>query len=182
MSGIVGDIVEPYAAALMSVAQSHDLTEDFGHQMRSLVGLLEESADLQEFLANPVIPRDDKKAVINRVVGEEVNPYLRNFLMLLVDRGRIIFIAEIGKQYLTLLRKLNQTVLAEVTSAVELNDDQKRVVVEKIKSLTGARDVELETSIDSELLGGVIIQVGHQVFDASLRGQLRRIGMSLSAG
>ncbi|MGC9524413.1 MAG: ATP synthase F1 subunit delta [Limnospira sp.] len=181
MSGIVGEIVEPYAAALMSVAGSHDLTEDFGHQMRSLVSLLDESGDLREFLSNPVINRNDKKAVLNRVVGDEVNPYLRNFLMLLVDRGRILFLEEIGKQYLALLRELNQTVLAEVTSAVELNDDQKRVVVEKVKSLTGARNVELETKINSDLLGGVIIQVGSQVFDASLRGQLRRIGVSLSA-
>lgn len=181
MSGIVGEIVEPYAAALMSVAGSHNLTEDFGHQMRSLVGLLDESPDLREFLGNPVIDRNDKKAVLNRVVGDEVNPFLRNFLMLLVDRGRILFLAEIGQQYLALLRELNQTVLAEVISAVELNDDQKRIVVEKVKSLTRARDVELQTKIDADVLGGVIIQVGSQVFDASLRGQLRRIGVSLNA-
>jgi F-type H+-transporting ATPase subunit delta len=102
--------------------------------------------------------------------------------MLLVDRGRILFLAEIAQEYLALLRKLNQTVLAEVTSAVELNDDQKHMVVEQIKARTGAHNVELDLKIDREILGGVIIKAGSQLFDASIRGQLRRIGMSLTVG
>lgn len=182
MSSIVGQVVEPYATALMSVAKSKNLTEDFGHQMRSLIDLLKDSPELRSFLASPVIKPDDKKAVINRVLGDEANPYLHNFLMLLVDRGRVLFLAEIAQEYLALLRKLNQTVLAEVTSAVELNDDQKRIVVEQIKARSGAQNVDLDLKIDRDILGGVIIKVGSQLFDASIRGQLRRIGMSLNVG
>lgn len=182
MSSIVGQLVEPYATALMSVAKSNNVTEDFGNQMRSLIDLLKNSPELQDFLGSPVVKGEDKKAVITRMLGEEVHPYLRNFLMLLVDRGRIIFLAEIAQEYLALLRKLNQTVLAEVTSAVELNDGQKHMVIEQIKARTGAQNVELDLKIDRDILGGVIIKAGSQLFDASIRGQLRRIGMSLTVG
>jgi F-type H+-transporting ATPase subunit delta len=102
-------------------------------------------------------------------------------LKLLVDRRRILFLAGICQQYLAMLRKLNQTVLAEVTSAVELNEDQQQAVKDRVKAMTNANQVELEVKLDNQLIGGVIIKVGSQVIDASLRGQLRRIGMSLSS-
>lgn len=181
MTVITGEIVEPYAAALMSLAKSKDLAERFGDDVRSLLNIMDESQELKQFLGNPTVKAEDKKAVLQRMIGNDIDPYMRNFLMLLVDRGRIIFLEGIGKQYLTLLRELNQTVLAEVTSAVDLNEDQKNTVRERVKSMTGAREVEIETKIDPSLLGGVIIQIGSQVVDSSLRGQLRRIGISLKA-
>jgi F-type H+-transporting ATPase subunit delta len=181
MSAIAGEIVEPYAAALMSLAKSKDLADRFGQDVRSLLNLMDESQELKQFLGNPTLKPEDKKAVLQRLLGEDVDQYMRNFLMLLVDKGRIIFLEGIGKQYLALLRELNQTVLAEVTSAVELNEGQQHTVRERVKAMTGATEVEIETKIDPSLLGGVIIKVGSQVIDSSLRGQLRRIGISLKA-
>ncbi|MDY7007955.1 MAG: ATP synthase F1 subunit delta [Cyanobacteriota bacterium] len=181
MTVIAGEIVEPYAAALMSLAKSKDLAERFGEDIRSLINIMDESLELKQFMGNPIIKPEDKKAVLQRMTGDEIDPYMRNFLMLLVDRGRIIFLEDIGKKYLALLRELNQTVLAEVTSAVELNEDQKNTVRERVRSMTDARDVDIETKIDSSLLGGVIIKIGSQIIDSSLQGQLRRIGISLKA-
>ncbi|MGK7874851.1 MAG: ATP synthase F1 subunit delta [Xenococcaceae cyanobacterium] len=174
-------IAEPYAQALMSVAQPNDLIQRFGEDIRSLVALLENSQELREFILNPIVKESDKKAVLQRITGEETHPYLINFLMLLVDKRRIIFLEEICQQYLELLRKLNKAVLAEVTSATELSEEQRQSVSEKVRALTNAQAVELKTNIDPDLIGGVIIKVGSQVFDASLRGQLRRISLSLSS-
>ncbi len=174
-------IAEPYAQALMSVAQTHNLTDAFGDECRSLVNLLEESPDLEEFITSPVIKEEDKKSVLRQMMGEEANPYLLNFMMLLVDKRRIIFLEEICQQYLTLLRKLTNTVLAEVTSAKELSEEQSQAVANKIKELTQAQGVEVKTSIDPDLIGGVTIKVGSQVFDASLRGQLRRVSLNLGS-
>ncbi len=174
------EIAEPYAQALMSVAQQHDLTEQFGNSCRDIESLMEESPDFRDFMANPIANPEAKKAVLRQVFGD-ANPYFINFLMLLVDKRRIIFIKEIAAQFLNLLRKLNQVALAEVISAKELNDGQKQALVEKVKSITEARDVELKITIEPDLIGGVIIKVGSQVLDASVRGQLRRIGMSLSS-
>ncbi len=173
-------IVEPYAQALMSVAQSNGLTEEFGEAIRSLGSLLENSEELSEFLGNPVVKGSDKKAVLRRILGEDANHYLMNFFMLLVDKRRIIFLEQICQQYLELLRKLNNTVLAEVTSATQLSEQQQQSVSEKVKALTNAQAVELKTSVDPDLIGGTIVKVGSQVFDNSLRGQLRRISLSLS--
>ena len=182
MSGtlISSEVGEPYAQALMSLAQQNNLTDQFGDTFRSLSSLLTDSKDFRDFVLNPVIKGEDKKAVLKKVLGSDANPYLVNFMMLLVDKRRIVFLEPIVEQYLNLLRKLNQTVLAEVTSATELSEAQQQSLVEKVKAIAQARDVELKTSIDPDLIGGVIIKVGSKVIDASIRGQLRRISVSLN--
>lgn len=179
-SSVIAEIVVPYAQAYMSLAKSHDLVDRFGEDAGALLNLLNDSAELRQFLENPMIKPEPKKAVLRQVLGEQVHPYTLNFLMLLVDRGRILFLEGVCRQYQTLLRELRQIALAEVTSAVELSDAQKEEVKQRVQAMTGAQQVELETQIDPDLLGGVIVRVGSQIIDASLRGQLRRIGVRLS--
>ncbi len=176
---ISSEIVEPYAEALMSLAQSQDLTDQIGQDVDSLLSFLRESEELRQFLASPLVKAELKKAVLRQVTGEQLHPYVLNFLMLLVDRRRIFFLEGICQHYQALLRKLNHTVLAEVISTVDLTEEQQQTITQKVQQMTGAERVELATSIDPDLIGGVIIKVGSQVLDASIRGQLRRITNSL---
>lgn len=178
---IASEIAEPYAQALMSLAQSNNLTDQIGDDISSLLALLSASPEFNNCLQNPIIKRDTKKAIIGQALGEQVHPYVLNFLYVLVDRGRILFLDSICKQFQVLLRQLNQSVLAEVTTAVELNEEQCDRIRQKVLNLTGARQVDLDVRLDPDLIGGVIIKVGSQVIDASLRGQIRRIGLRLSA-
>ncbi|MDZ7958968.1 MAG: ATP synthase F1 subunit delta [Aulosira sp. DedQUE10] len=175
------EVAQPYAQALMSIAKSQNLTEQFGEDARALVNLLNNSAPLQNLIDNPFIQPERKKAVLTQILGDNANPSLRKFLLLLVDKRRIFFLEAILQQYLSLLRQLNQTVLAEVTSAVPLTEAQQQAVIDKVLAITNARQVELETKIDRDLIGGLIIKVGSQVIDASLRGQLRRLSLRLSS-
>ena len=117
MSGtlISSEIAEPYAQALMSLAQQSNLTEEFGNSCRDIESLMEESSDFKDFIVNPVANPEAKKEVLRQVFGD-ANPYFINFLMLLVDKRRIVFLKEIAASYSSLLRKLNQVVLAEEVS------------------------------------------------------------------
>ncbi|MBE9011800.1 F0F1 ATP synthase subunit delta [Pseudanabaenaceae cyanobacterium LEGE 13415] len=178
---LTSEVLEPYAQALMSLGQSNDLVDRFGEDVNNILDTLNASEELKDFIVNPLAKGDLKKAVLSQVFGESVHPFTRNFLMLLVDRRRVMFLEGICQQYQKLLRKLKQAVLAEVTSTVELNEDQKNAIRDKVKALTNANSVDIETKIDPELIGGVIIKVGSQVIDASLRGQLRRISLRLTS-
>lgn len=177
---VTSEIAEPYAQALLSLARSNDSVEPIARSTSELLELLKESDELSAFLSNPLIEAETKKGVLRQILGEAPNQNLKNFLLLLVDRGRISLLAPILRQFQALVRELNQTVLAEVSSAVALSEQQQATIRQKVKALTSAQQVEIETEIDPDLLGGVIIKVGSQVIDASLRGQLRRIGVQLS--
>lgn len=178
---ITAEITAPYAQALMSIAKQRNLAEPFGEQASGLLELLKSSDELSSFLANPLMGPEAKKGVVRQIAGDQFDPIMVNFLMLLVDRGRIMYLGEVLQQYQALLRELNQTVLAEVTSATELSEEQQSAIRDKVLGITGARQVELSIEVDSSLIGGLIIKVESKVIDASLRGQLRRIGMQLGA-
>jgi F-type H+-transporting ATPase subunit delta len=173
-------VAEPYAQALLSLAESNNLTDEFGGNATSIIDTLNASSELQQFLENPFTGADAKKAVLKNIFGGQVHPFVENFLMLLVDRGRIMFLRNICEQYQVLLRKLKGIVLAEVTAAVELSDVQKEQVKQQVQRMTGASAVEIATQIDSDLLGGMVIKAGSQVIDASLKGQLRQISLRLA--
>lgn len=176
---LTSEVLEPYAQALMSLGKSNDLVDRFAEDMANILDTLNASEDLQGFITNPLAKLDAKKAVLNQIFGESVHPFTKNFLMLLVDRRRVMFLDGICKQYQVIYRKLKQVVLAEVVSAVDLNDAQKDAIRDRVKAMTNASSVELQTNIDRDLIGGVIIKVGSQVVDASLRGQLRRLSLRL---
>lgn len=180
-SAASAQVADPYAEALMSLAKDSNLVDPFGEDASSVIETLEGSDELVEFLSSPVHPADQKKAVLKQLFEGKVQGHFLSFLQLLVDRQRISYLGGICNRYRELLRDLKNVVLAEVTSAIELNDGQRNAVVEKVKTMTGAESVELQSSVDSDLIGGVIIKIGSQVVDASLRGQLRRIALDLSA-
>lgn len=179
MSIATSEVAAPYAQALLSIAKSKDSVNDLSQIAADFLSLLKESEGLKDFLANPITNKDAKKGVLNKVLGDDANVQMKNFLMLLVDKGRIYLVEPILQEFQARVRELNQTVLAEVISAVELNDEQKETVRQKVQKISDAKSVELETSVDPDLIGGVIIQIGSQVLDASIRGQLRRIGLQL---
>lgn len=179
-STIASEIADPYAQALMNLAKDQSLADRFGQDAAALLEILAVADDLQKFLANPLMGIEAKKAVLQQL-GGEFHPLFVNFLKLLVDKGRIVFLSAVLKAYQALLRQLNNAVLAEVTAAVELTDEQQASLRNQVVTMTNANQVDLSITVDPELLGGVIIQVGSQIVDASLRGQLRRLGMQLAA-
>jgi F-type H+-transporting ATPase subunit delta len=172
--------LNPYAEAMMSVAQSQNLLDKFNDNCNTVLQVLKDSADLQQFVDSPIVKATDKKAVIQKVFGESVDPMMLNLIMVLVDRGRISFLAGVCQQYQVMLRKLRGDVLAEVTTAVALTEAQTSSIKDRVKAMTGANNVDIMAKIEPAIVGGVIIKVGSQIIDSSLRSQLRLIGMSLA--
>jgi F-type H+-transporting ATPase subunit delta len=175
-------LVNPYAEALMAVAKDQNLVEEFGNNVQWALAALSTSEDLQVLLGSPLIKIDVKKAVVRSVFESQIHPTMLNFLMLLIDRQRIVFLEAICLRFQDMLRKLNRVALAEVTAAVQLTESQEETLKQKVRALTQSQSVELSVKINPELIGGVIIKVGSQIIDASIRGQLRRLSNSLIAG
>ena len=178
-SAMSAQIVEPYAEALMSLAKDTGKVDSFAEYCRSLLSVLENSEELSSFITNPLLSAEEKQGVLKRVCGDETDSYFLNFLLLLVERRRIVFLEALLNRFIALQREFKNIVLAEVTCATNLSREQEDAIADRVKSITGSDDIELKITVDASLIGGVIIKVGSQVFDASLKGQLRRIGIGL---
>jgi F-type H+-transporting ATPase subunit delta len=174
-------IVEPYAEALMALAKEKNLVETFGNDIQFILTTLKSSEDLNRLLSAPLVPENVKKDLLISLFSTGVNPFVVSFLGILVERRRILFLEAICLKFQSLLRVMNQIALAEISSAVALSETQQETLKQKVKELTGATSVELEIKLNPDLIGGVIIKVGSQVIDASIRGQLRRLTSGLMA-
>ncbi|NJK34215.1 MAG: F0F1 ATP synthase subunit delta [Oscillatoriales cyanobacterium SM2_2_1] len=174
-------VTDPYAEALLNLAQQQQLLDQVGEDVQVVLTALADSAELRQLLSVPLVRSADKIQIIQSLFGSRLQPLTVNFLCLLVDKGRIIFAEAICRQFQNLLRNLRQIAYAEVSSAHALSDQQQETLRQRILTLTGAQQVELAIRVDPELIGGVIVKVGSQVVDASIRGQLRRISSRLMA-
>jgi len=174
-------VVAPYADALISLAQEQNSLDVIARDVRLIGDTLSDSGELSQLFSNPLVGANIKKGVIESVFGSQVSAFTKSFLLLLVDRKRIAFLNEVVQQFQALLRVIDGVALAEVTSAFQLSRVQEDSLRDRVKKLTGAKAVELSITINSDLIGDVIIKVGSQVVDASIRGQLRRIKSSLAA-
>jgi len=177
----VGKIVEPYAEALLELANSNDSLKETTNDMNIVSQFLVNSSDLKKFLGNPLITREAKKNVIKDILGEQINPKTLTFLMLLVDRGRISLLDTVAQRFLELSYKTEKIEIAKITSSIQLSADQQKNIAEKLKTITGAKQIKLALKVDPALIGGFTVEIGSKLIDTSIRGQLKQISNLLGA-
>ena len=149
-------------------------------EVKQLLALINDSPELGKAFTSPVLETDAKKKIIIEIFSNKVNSSLLNFLKLLADRQRIGILTSILDRFLEIYRENSNIALATVTSAVELTDEQKGLITQKIVNIAGTEKLELVTKIDPSLIGGFVASVGSKVIDASLASQIRKLGLSLS--
>ena len=98
---------------------------------------------------------------------------------MLVDRGRIELLESVAEKFLELSYKQESIEIAKITSSIKLSADQQKEIAEKLKIITGAKQIKLALKVDPQLIGGFTIEIGSKMIDTSIRGQLRQISTLL---
>ena len=181
MSIVLSKVAEPYAEALLDLAKSNDSLKETTNDMNVVSQFLANSNDLKKFLGNPLVTRDAKKSVVKDILGEQIDGSTLKFLLLLVDRNRIEVLDSIAKKYLELSYKQESIEIAKITSSIQLSAGQQKEIAEKLKVITGAKQIKLALKVDPNLIGGFTVEIGSQYIDTSIRGQLRQITNLLGA-
>src|SRR5262245_54867487 len=167
-----------YANALFEVAQEKSRLDVVREQLRQVVDAEAEVPELRELLRNPQLDPRARTAALEDVLGD-ADELLRNFLLLLADKGRTGQLEEIAREFERLVAEHEGIVHAELTTAVELSDEEARDLLSRIEQSTG-RKVEATRKVDPSLIGGIVLQVGSHRLDASVRGRLDRLRRELA--
>ena len=177
---LLNTLATPYADALLQVTNARNESEDVATQCKELIALWDSSDSLREAMTSPVLEPAAKKKALEQLLGQQIQPSLLNLLKVLADRYRLTAFDAVLARYLELYRESRKISLAHVRSAQALTDTQKASLTAKVQSMVGSGSVEIDLTIDPSLIGGFVINVGSQVIDASLSGQVRRLGLSLA--
>jgi F-type H+-transporting ATPase subunit delta len=167
------EIAQVYARALFEVAQEQDKLDLVREQLGQFADALNENGDLRVFFFSPYFSTEEKKDGLHRAL-DGADPAIVNFLETLLERHRMPVIFRIRAEYGRLWDRENQTLPVEVTSAVGLDDATVKSIGERIGQQTGQR-VELTSTVDPAILGGIVLRVGNSILDASIKHRLDQL-------
>lgn len=149
--------------------------------LREIARLLAESADLRRVLENPAVPAEQKRNLLDAIVQREgIDKRVRNLVAVLMDHRRVHFLPRIIEQLEKELDARLGFAEAQISSARELGDEEKRALEAQIEKTTGKK-VRVQYALDSSLLGGAVVRVGSTIYDGSVKGQLERIREAISS-
>jgi F-type H+-transporting ATPase subunit delta len=162
-----------YARALFEAAQDQGKLADVGEQVSDFVEAVREVPELRALLVNPELDTRLKADALGDLLGG-ADELVRNFLLLLAEKGRIGQLEEIGREFDALVAAEEGRLDVELTTAVELSDEEADRLVRQIEQASG-RTVVATRKVDPSLIGGLILQAGTLRVDASVRGRLDRL-------
>jgi ATP synthase F1 delta subunit len=169
----VEEIAEVYARALFEAAQDDGVLDRVHDELGQFADTLDDDRNLQVFLFSPYFSSEEKKQGVRRIVTD-ADERLLNFLELLAERHRMPVLFRIRRIFDDLWAEENKLLSVTVTSATELDQSLVDDIGKRIEEQTGRR-VELSSSVDPDVLGGLRVRVGNMVLDATVRNRLEQL-------
>ena len=173
-------IAQPYAEAFLELSSKGSL-EGVINDLNCVSSSVSGSTELKTLLANPLINSQTKKNVVKSVFTDKIDSNTLKFLLVLCDRGRISYLESIVDKALELAYKAASIETVKVISSVPFTSTQQEALISKLKKMTGADQIRLDITTNSNLIGGFIVQVGSKIIDTSIQGQLKQLSSYLGS-
>jgi len=167
------EIAEVYSRSLFEVAQEADVLDRIHDELGEFADALADNRELQVFFFSPYFSSQEKKDGIAKLVTDADENFVR-FLELLAERHRVPAVFRIRRAFDEMWAEENKLLPVTVTSAVELDDELVQDIGKRITEQTD-RKVDLSSKVDPDVLGGIVLQVGNMVLDASVRNRLEQL-------
>lgn len=170
-----------YASALFELAKEQDATAQVEADLTAFESLLRESEDLRRLVASPVFAAEDQARAVAAILDKaEISGLTANFFQVIARNRRLFAVPEMITVFKALAADSRGEVVAEVTTAQPLSEQQVAQLTDTLTTSVG-KDVKLDARVDPAILGGLIIKIGSRMIDSSLRTKLTAIKVGLKA-
>jgi F-type H+-transporting ATPase subunit delta len=167
------EIAAVYARSLFEVAKEQNTLDSIREQLGAFADSLDETRELQVFFFSPYFSTTEKQDGLDRAVSD-ADPILINFLKLLIENHRMPVIFRVRRGFDQLWLEENKRLPVQVTSAVELDAATVDQIGSRIASQTG-QQIDITSTVEPDILGGLVIRVGNSILDASIRNRLEQL-------
>ena len=178
---LTNQLAATYAQAIYEIADSKNALDTVEEQLLLVEGTIKANTDLATLVYHPMVPAQVKKDTIAQIFGDGLADYVRNFLMLLVDKRRETALPAITKEYVRLANEKRNIAEAEVTTAMPLTAEQESALKAKLSAVTG-KNIILKPQVDQDIVGGVIVRIGNKLIDGSVTGRVQALRTALLKG
>jgi F-type H+-transporting ATPase subunit delta len=174
------ELAQVYGRSLFEVAREQDKLEILREQLGQFADALKENRELELFFFSPYFSSAEKQAGLEKLL-DGADERLLSFLDLLIENHRMPVIYRIRREYDRLWERENRLLPVVLTSAVELDEETTESLSRQIGERTG-RKVTLTTHVEPDILGGIVVQVGNSILDASIRNRLEQLRTQVAQG
>lgn len=168
------ELIHGYASALFQVVRAEGELDRVEDELYRFGKLLESNHELKQALSDQSIDKDQRKKVLGELLESKVSPHTLGLLGFVVEQGRARQLPQILSELSDLAAEARDAVVAEVTSAIALDETQKRSLADALSRATGKK-VELKVIVDPQVLGGIVAKVGDTVIDGTVRRRLEQL-------
>lgn len=172
-------VIRAYAEALFEIAEAEGELEAVEDQLYAIAKLAEADARVGAAIADPALPAENKRALVRDILGDRASPSAVNIFGFIAEQGHARDAARIIEELANVAADRRRHALAEVRSAVPLDEEHRRRLIEALSSATG-KTVEVQVVVDPSVVGGVVARVGDEVFDGTVRTRLQEAREHLS--
>jgi F-type H+-transporting ATPase subunit delta len=177
--GIQASLAGRYATALFELARDERKLEAVGNSLAAVRQALAESDDFRTLAMSPLIGRDEAvRAVTGSADAMNLDPITRNFLGVLARNGRLSQLTAVIRAFNSLWAQHRGEITAEVVSAHPLDDDQIAALKQNLRARMG-RDISVDLNVDPAILGGLVVKIGSQRIDGSIRTKLNSLAQAM---
>jgi F-type H+-transporting ATPase subunit delta len=174
------ELAQVYGRSLFEVAREQDKLDLLREQLGQFADALKTNRELELFFFSPYFSSAEKQAGLEKLL-DDADARLLSFLDLLIENHRMPVIYRIRREYDRLWEQENRLLPVVLTSAVELDEQTTNTLSEQIGERTG-RTVTLTTRVEPDILGGIVVQVGNSILDASIRNRLEQLRTQVAQG
>jgi len=170
----MADRVDVYARALLDIVSAEGHLDDVEDELFRFARIVEGNDDLRMSLSNPGLPLDRRAAIVDELLENRALPITRAIATFVVGAGRGHDLPAIVDRFVDLAAQTRERTVAEVRSAVALDDEQRRRIAEALSRATG-KQVEVKVIVDESVLGGIVATIGDTVIDGTVRHRLDQL-------
>ena len=164
-----------YAKSLFDLVVEKNTLEDTLKDMQLLGSICHQSRDFENMLRSPIIKADKKQHVLDAILKDNIHPYTKAFVKLLVSKGREGNLPEIAQAFVMQYKEKMKIKTVKLTTAVPVTDNIKNAIRTKVAGGLSEYSIELNAAVDPELIGGFVLEMEDRLFDASVRRELNDI-------
>lgn len=164
-----------YAKALLDLAKEKNQVPQVFADVQWLQAVCRESKDFVNLLCSPIIKADKKKSIVNAVTANNVSEMIKGFTNLLIAKNREALLPEILPAFIDQYKVLNNIHTVKLTTAVPVSDEVKNNIINQVKKASGEQNIELEATVNPDIIGGFVLEMGDKMVDASVSYDLRAI-------
>jgi len=164
-----------YAKSLLDLSIERNELDEVFADMQWLQRVCKSNPDFVNVLKSPVIKSDNKAKILEAVVKERISALTMTFILLLIRKTRESNLPEVINSFITQYKVHKQIYPVQLTTATELSEDLKNAIIRQIQATSKMKSIELETSVNKDLIGGFVLKAGDKLIDASIAYDLKEI-------